>query len=148
METEIAALKEAVVGEKTAVRAYENALKKSLTPEAALSGGLGGAIWGSILAAVAGIGLLQFTGIEPFGAATMEGTWGLITLSGLLIGAIMGFLIGLGVSEQDAYLYDASIERGNTMVLLKTTPRRAFEASRIMRQVNLHATSTAAQSGN
>ena len=225
METENVALKEAVLGEKTAVAAYQNALKKNLTPEAktlveqqfaqiqavnqkvnelrglssdrlvvrlfnseqdaatavsalanmnfsqdaietinlsqanefngryngekavtkeaTISGGLGGAIWGSILGAVAGIGLLQFTGIEPFGAATMAGTWGLIalsgTVSGMLIGAILGFFIGLGVSEQDAYLYDASIQRGTTMVLLKTNPRRAPEASQIMRQVNLAA---------
>ncbi len=126
--------------------------EKAVTKEATLSGGLGGAIWGSILGAVAGIGLLQFTGIEPFGAATMAGTWGLIalsgTVSGLLIGAILGFFIGLGVSEQDAYLYDASIQRGTTMVLLKTNPRRAPEASQIMRQVNLLATSAAPQSGD
>lgn len=234
METENVALKEAVLGEKTAVAAYENALKKNLTPdakalverqytqiqavnqkvnelrgvtsdrlvvrlfnserdaatavatlatknfpqdaietinlsqtnefirhyngeksvtkEATLSGGLGGAIWGSILGAVAGIGLLQLTGIEPFGAATMAGTWGLIalsgTFSGLLIGAILGFFIGLGVSEQDAYLYDASIQRGTTMVLLKTNPRRAPEASQIMRQVNLVSATLASPSGD
>lgn len=234
METENVALKEAVLGEKTAVAAYQNALNKNLTPEAkalleqhlvqvqnvnqkvnelrgltsdrlvvrlfnserdaatavatlakmnfsqdaietinlgqtnefsrrytgekavtkeaTISGGLGGAIWGSILGAVAGIGLMQFTGIEPFGAATMAGTWGLIALSGtvcgMLIGAILGFFIGLGVSEQDAYLYDASIKRGTTMVLLKTNPRRAPEASQIMQQVNLLSTAGVAQSGD
>ncbi|MEZ4593487.1 MAG: PA2169 family four-helix-bundle protein [Chloroflexota bacterium] len=234
MEMESVALKEAVLGEKTAVRAYENALKKSLMPEAktlieqqfaqvrdvnekvnrlrglpsdrlvvrlfnserdaatavaalanmnfpqdaietidlsqthefvrryqgekavvkeaTLSGSLGGSIWGSILGALAGVGLLQFTGIDPFGATTLAGTWGLIalggTVSGLLIGAILGFLIGLGVSEQDAYLYNVSIERGNTMVLLSTKPHRAPEASRIMRQVNLLSTSALPQSGD
>lgn len=115
----------------------------SVTDEAAVSGTLGGAIWGSILGAVAGIGLLQFSGLEPFGAATLEGTWGLIalsgTISGAVIGAILGLLIGLGVSEQDAYIYDASIARGTTMVLLNTNRRRAPEASQIMRQVNLAA---------
>ncbi|MFZ1396733.1 MAG: PA2169 family four-helix-bundle protein [Candidatus Promineifilaceae bacterium] len=234
METESVALKEAVLGEKTAVRAYETALKKNLTPEAkalvgqqfaqvqdvnqkvnrlhglpsdrlvvrlfnserdaatavatlaqmnfpqdaietidlsqtnefarryqgekavvkeaALSGSLGGSIWGSILGALAGAGLLQFTGIDPFGATTVAGTWGLIalggTVSGLLIGAVLGFLIGLGVSEQDAYLYDVSIERGNTMVLLSTKPQRAPEAAQIMRQVNLLASSAIPHSGD
>ncbi|MCB8976518.1 MAG: PA2169 family four-helix-bundle protein [Ardenticatenaceae bacterium] len=132
------------------IRRYNG--EKAVTKETTISGGLGGAIWGSILGAAAGVGLLQFTGIEPFGAATMAGTWGLIalsgTFSGLLIGAILGFFIGLGVSEQDAYLYDASIQRGTTMVLLKTNPRRAPEASQIMRQVNLLATSAAPQSGD
>lgn len=117
----------------------------SITQEAIISGGLGGAIWGSVLGAVAGIGLLLISGIEPFGAATLQGTWGLValggTLSGMLIGAVLGFLIGLSVSEQDAYLYDTSIERGTTMVLLHTNRRRAPEASQIMQQVNLASTS-------
>jgi len=233
-ETEMVALREAVLGEKTAVKAYQNALKKNLTPEAkklveaqyaqvqdvsekvkrlrglpsdrlvvrlfnsqrdaetaisalqnvnfsqdaietlnlsqtnefarqyeenesvteeaTLSGGFGGAIWGSIIGAIAGIGLLQFPGLEPFGAASLEATWGFMAISGtvggMIIGAVLGFFIGLGVSEQDAYLYDASIKRGTTMVLLNTNPRRAPEASRIMRQVNIVAAAAAPQSGD
>ena len=70
------------------------------------------------------------------------------TVGGMIIGAVLGFFIGLGVSEQDAYLYDASIKRGTTMVLLNTNPRRAPEASQIMRQVNVVAAAAAPQSGD
>ena len=224
-DTESVALKEAVVGEKTAVRTYRRALNKDLMPEAralvqnqyeqvqaasqkvdrlrglpsdrlvvrlfnserdaatavntlkqydfskdaiekvnlnqtnefarhyrndqdenqetTLSGMVGGAIWGSLLGAAAGIGFLLFSGFEPFIAATQEGTWGLValsgTFSGAFIGGLLGFFIGLGTAEEDEYLYDDSMEHGRTMVLLHTTRRRAPEASQIMQQVNLQA---------
>ncbi len=115
---------------------------EAVTMETTLSGMVGGAIWGSLLGAVAGIGFLLFPDFEPFMAATLVGTWVLTTLtgtvSGAVIGGILGFIIGLGTSEDDAYLYDASLEQGTTMVLLNTTSQRAPRASKIMYQVNQH----------
>lgn len=124
--------------------------ENSVTGEATISGGLGGAIWGSIVGAVTAVAMVQFPGLEPVSAASTQATWGAIALggalSGTLIGVILGFFIGLGVSEQDVYLYDNSIERGTTMVLLNTNRRRAPEASRIMRRINMaSATAPSAQ---
>ena len=62
-------------------------------------------------------------------------------LAGIVLGIILGFLIGTGVTEEDAYIYEESLETGSILILLQTSRKRASEASRIMRTVNLLARS-------
>jgi uncharacterized protein (TIGR02284 family) len=114
--------------------------KGSTVTDTVVSGAVGGAIWGSILGAVAGLGILLVPDLQPFWSTTPEGTWGVIALSGTIIGAlfgvILGFLIGTGVGAEDAYSYEGSVEHGNTLVMLNTEAMRAEEAARIMQRVN------------
>lgn len=114
----------------------------STVSDTLLSGAFGGALWGTIIGAFAGAGLLLF----PEMATMMGGfmiTWTAVTLAGTffgaLFGAILGFLIGHGTAEEDAYLYDDSVEFGSQLVRLLTSEDRAIEASRILHQVNAAA---------
>lgn len=115
--------------------------KGSTVTDTVISGAVGGAIWGSILGAAAGLGVLLIPGLEPFWSTTIQGTWAIIALGGTAIGAsfgvILGFLIGVGVAEEDTFLYEDSVEHGNVLVMLNIDGKRAQEAAQIMRQVNL-----------
>lgn len=129
-----------VVDVKQVTSIYEG--QGSTARETLLSGGFGGALWGSIIGALAGVGLLLF----PEMATMMGGfmlTWATVTLAGTffgaLFGAILGFLIGQGTAEEDAYLYDDSVEFGSQLVRLQTSEDQAMEASRILHQVNAAA---------
>jgi uncharacterized protein (TIGR02284 family) len=120
----------------------------STVSETLLSGAFGGAIWGTVIGALAGAGLLLF----PEMATIMGGymiTWAGVTVAGAffgaLFGAILGFLIGHGTAEEDAYLYDDSVEYGSQLVRLLTSEDRAMEASRILHQVNAAARTRGAQ---
>lgn len=114
----------------------------SVVSETVLSGAFGGALWGSIIGALAGAGILLFPDMATMMGGYLTG-WGLTTLAGTffgaLFGAILGFLIGQGAAEEDAYLYDDSVEYGSQLVRLLTSEDRAMEASRILHQVNAAA---------
>jgi len=105
-----------------------------------VSGAVGGAIWGSILGAASGVGFLFMPGLGTILNTTVAGTWGLVALAGTIVGAffgsILGFFIGVGVSGEDSFLYEDSVEHGNILVMMRTEAKRATEASQIMYQVN------------
>lgn len=114
----------------------------TIVSETVLSGAFGGALWGTIIGALGGAGLL----LIPDAATIMGGywaTWGATALAGTifgaLFGAILGFLIGHGASEEDAYLYNDNLEFSGRLVRLRTSEDRAREASRILHQVNATA---------
>ncbi len=104
------------------------------------SGAVGGAIWGSILGAASGVGFLYMPGLGTILNTSVFGTWGIVALAGTIVGAffgsILGFFIGTGVSGEDTFLYEDSVEHGNILVMMKTEAKRATEASQIMYQVN------------
>lgn len=120
------------------MRVYEG--QGSTVTDTVISGAVGGSIWGSLLGAAAGLGVLLIPDLQPFGATTLAGTWGIIALGGALIGSffgiILGFLIGSGIGAEDSYAYEGSVEHGNTLVMLNTETQRAAEAAHIMQQVN------------
>lgn len=129
-----------VVDVKQVTSIYEG--QGSIVSETLLSGAFGGALWGILIGALAGVGLLLF----PETATMMGGysnTWVATTLAGTffgaLFGAILGFLIGQGTAEEDVYLYDDSVEFGSQLVRLLTSEDRAMEAARILHQVNAAA---------
>lgn len=130
-----------IVDVKQVTSIYEGQ-RSSTVSETLLSGAFGGALWGTIIGALSGAGLLLF----PEMATMMGGymiTWAAVTLAGTffgaLFGAILGFLIGHGTAEEDAYIYDDSVEFGSQLVRLQTSDDRAMEASRILHQVNAAA---------
>ena len=111
--------------------------------ETVISGALGGAIWGSLIGAIAGITIPVIPGMEPFIGSSFQATWAAIALSGTVVGAffaaLLGFLIGLGISEEDVYLYDDSLKHGVELLELRTNSDRSLEATQIMHQVNAAA---------
>ena len=115
--------------------------------ETVVSGAFGGSLWGSIFGAVAGIAVGQTPGIEPIGTTTIQGTWALIALFGIVIGAFigaaLGFFIGVGISEEDTFLYGQSIKHGQIIVSAVVDEKRASEAGKIMAHVNIESRSQA-----
>jgi uncharacterized protein (TIGR02284 family) len=111
--------------------------------EAVVSGAIGGGLWGILIGAAAGVGVLFVPGmgsmIADSAVATLVGIAIAGTLAGILFGAILGFVIGHGVFEEDAYLYDDSLAHGTTLLQLLTSDDRALEAARIMHQINAAA---------
>ena len=113
--------------------------------ETILSGVLGGAMWGLVSGALAGIGVLQLPGLGLEGApAAVRGfAWAVTALaaifSGGFVGGMLGTFIGWGIQGGDAYLYNESQQRGQVLVRLRTEAQRAEEAAQIMAQVNREA---------
>lgn len=106
--------------------------QSSLVNDALISGSVGGAMWGSVIGALSGIGILLIPNMEPIGASTLLGMWSLTalggTISGLIIGAILGFIIGTGISEDDTHVYGQSVGLGNVLVMLDTTQKKTAQA--------------------
>jgi uncharacterized protein (TIGR02284 family) len=111
--------------------------------ETVISGALGGAIWGSVFGAAVGLTIPVIPGMEPFIGSSFQTTWAAFALGGTVVGALfaalLGFLIGLGISEEDAYLYDDSLRHGVELLELKTDSTRWLEATQIMHQINAAA---------
>lgn len=111
----------------------------STVGETIASGAFGGALWGGLVGAVAGISVLFI----PMMAGNAAMAWGLIALAGLffgaLFGAILGWWIGLGISEADVYIYDSSIRHGAILLRLLSVPDRSTEATRILHEINCAA---------
>lgn len=122
---------------------YEGSVQATTIDETVISGALGGAIFGSIFGAVAGVGALLFPGLQTMMRMSAQSAWALVALvgtsTGAFFGVILGFLVGLGIAEEDRYLYDDSLKHGNKLVMLETDSDRAREAAHIMQQVNAAA---------
>lgn len=104
--------------------------------ETIISGAFGGALWGGLIGILAGFGVVQTTRIEWFGEFSVMGTWALVALfimlMGSLVGAILGLFIGVGISEEDTYLYREIIEHQPVMIQTVVDESRANEASKII----------------
>jgi uncharacterized membrane protein len=56
--------------------------------------------------------------------------------AGVFFGALIGAIIGLGVSQDDAYRYAESVRHGSVLLLLRVDTARAGEATDIMKRIN------------
>jgi len=119
------------------IELYEG--KGTTVLETILSGAFGGALWGGLIGILAGFGVVQMSLFEWLGSFSFLGTWALvalfITIMGSLVGAILGLFIGVGISEEDTYLYQKSIEHKPVMIQTVVDESRAREASKIIDQV-------------
>ncbi|MFZ0545266.1 MAG: PA2169 family four-helix-bundle protein [Candidatus Promineifilaceae bacterium] len=111
--------------------------------ETVLSGALGGAIWGSMIGAIGGLVTPVIPGMESVFGSSFQTAWAVFALGGTAVGALvaglLGFLIGLGISEEDIYLYDDSLRHGVELLRLQTDSARSLEATQIMHQINAAA---------
>ncbi len=100
--------------------------KGATLPETLLSGAVGGALWGGLMGAVAGVGVIQ--SISLAGAWAVAGIWLLAALGFALMGAgistVLALFIGLHIAGEDSNL-SLSLQAG-AQVLVQP---RACEAA-------------------
>ena len=89
-------------------------------PEGIATGGVAGMGVGAILGWLAGIGTLAIPGIGPFIVAgpIMAALGG--AAIGSATGGVIGALVGMGIPEYEAKLYDGKIRGGNTLISVHT----------------------------
>jgi len=89
-------------------------------PEGAATGGVAGLGVGAILGWLAGIGSLAIPGVGPFIAAgpIMAALGG--AAIGSAAGGVIGALVGMGIPEYEAKLYDGKIRNGNALISVHT----------------------------
>ena len=95
--------------------------------------GLGaGALWG--LGIVAGV-------LPAIGPVIAGGALAAIAASAAgtaVAGGVLGALVGLGISEEEAEYYQGEFERGRTVVTVKATGDRHLQANQIMDRYNAY----------
>ncbi len=93
--------------------AHDNSTK---APEGAATGATTGGVIGGTLGLLAGIGALAIPGVGPFIAAGPI----MATLSGIGVGAtlggITGALIGMGIPEYEAKMFEGKLREGNILI--------------------------------
>lgn len=100
------------------------------------SGAATGATVGSMLGAgtglLAGLGVLAIPGIGPVVAAGWLAATAAGAVAGLAAGSIVGSLTDLGVSEDHAHVYAEGINRGGTLVSVRTASLPRSTVTEIM----------------
>jgi uncharacterized protein (TIGR02284 family) len=109
--------------------------------ETALSGAVGGAIWATIGGLLVLVALLQTTqpdlGNSPLQIAFLS-LLGLM-IAGMFVGGMLGFFIGSGIKNDDAYLYKESIDHKLVLVQVLADSSRASLARDLLHRVQLEA---------
>ena len=89
-------------------------------PEGAATGGVAGMGAGAVLGWLAGIGTLAIPGVGPFIAAgPIMAALGGAAVGGTT-GGMIGALVGMGIPEYEAKLYDGKIRGGNSLISVHT----------------------------
>jgi hypothetical protein len=104
--------------------------KGTKAPEGAVAGGGTGAVAGGAFGLLAGLGALAIPGIGPLVAAGPI----MAALSGMAVGAavgsIAGGLIGLGIPEIQAKLYEGKVKSGSVLVSVHTESSAQVDAAK------------------
>lgn len=108
----------------------------STTDETIISGAVGGGIWVGLLGALSGALMVLTPGLGPDGNLSPGVTWALITLGGVLVGmvfgAILGLLIGVGIREEHAQALSTGLKGGGYFVFLRTSKENTAEVYKMM----------------
>ena len=90
--------------------------------EGAAAGALTGGVFGGITGFLVGLSSLAIPGVGPILLAGEIATALVTTVAGAGIGAasggLLGALVGLGIPEQRAHIYNSRIERGDYLLIL------------------------------
>ncbi|MBI5350998.1 MAG: PA2169 family four-helix-bundle protein [Chloroflexi bacterium] len=104
--------------------------------ETCVSGMVGGALMGSLIGMLAGIGAVQTTAIN---AVPIWNVGIVVALCGIaagaFIGASLGFVIGTGISGEDNYIYDKSIQEGQILLLTHVKVIHVSRVGQIMENI-------------
>lgn len=99
-------------------------------PEGAATGGIAGMGAGAVLGWLAGIGSLAIPGVGPFIAAgPIMAALGGAAVGGAA-GGIIGALVGMGIPEYEAKLYDGKIRGGNALISVHTDNHAQVKAAK------------------
>jgi hypothetical protein len=99
-------------------------------PEGAAAGGAAGMGVGAILGWLAGIGTLAIPGIGPFiVAGPLMAALGGAAVVGAA-GGIIGGLIGMGIPEYEAKLYEGKVRGGNVLISVHTESSDQVKAAK------------------
>ncbi len=99
-------------------------------PEGAATGGVAGMGAGAILGWLAGIGTLAIPGVGPFIAAgPIMAALGGAAVGGAA-GGVIGALVGMGIPEYEAKLYDGKIRNGNVLISVHTDSSDEVKAAK------------------
>ncbi|MBR0656822.1 hypothetical protein [Plastoroseomonas arctica] len=120
-----------------------------VAPDAAATGASIGAVAGGAAGLLAALGTIAIPGIGPLVAAG----WLVTTLAGAgtlaLAGGLVGALVQTGIVESDAALYAEGVERGASLITVRTEAARASEAETILsRHASVDSTPRDERSGD
>jgi uncharacterized protein (TIGR02284 family) len=105
-----------------------------------LSGAVGGVVWGTLIGILASLGIVQTAIPELVGIPSIPLVWALVfpgtVLLAALLGAFLGYIIGMGIAEGDNYQYQQSASRGEYIVRAVVDEERFREAGKLMDQVD------------
>ena len=108
-----------LMADKSGTRDFAHEQNTKL-PEGAATGGVAGMGAGAILGWLAGIGSLAIPGVGPFIAAgPIMAALGGAAIGGAA-GGVIGALVGMGIPEYEAKLYDGKIRGGNALISVYT----------------------------
>ena len=100
--------------------------------DGAAAGALTGGALGGITGLLVGLGALAIPGIGPILLAGAEATAIATTLAGTGIGAAAGGLIGLGIPEEKAKIYNDRVKGGSFLVIVNGNAAEIARAETIM----------------
>ena len=117
-------------------------VEKNKMDEGATAGATIGGIAGTLLAVAAGTGALVFPGLNLVVAGYLiSGLAGLG--AGAATGGVIGALVGAGIPEHEAKVYEKELSKDNILIAVRTeTSEEADKVERILK--NVDATSIAA----
>jgi hypothetical protein len=117
--------------------------KGTKAPEGAAVGAGTGALLGGTLGWLAGIGTLAIPGVGPFIAAgPIMAALGGVALGGT-VGGLTGTLVGLGVPEYEAKLYEGKLREGNILLSVHSDEAdRLTRAKTIFKECGAHDIAT------
>ena len=108
-----------LMADKSGTRDFSHEQNTKL-PEGAATGGVAGMGAGAILGWLAGIGSLDIPGVGPFIAAgPIMAALGGAAVGGAA-GGVIGALVGMGIPEYEAKLYDGKIRGGSALISVHT----------------------------
>ena len=109
--------------------------------ETAISGAVGGGLWGCVLGTVAGLSTEYVASAGPIASTQPAGLWAYVALAGIaggaLVGMFLGIVIGASISEQDAFKTTQSMQQGQILMLVTIETGKILEAQQIIAQVQV-----------
>ncbi|MDB5314806.1 MAG: hypothetical protein JWO26_3280 [Rhodospirillales bacterium] len=135
-------------GNNTTGTGSDTTADNSDAPDAAGTGASIGAVAGGAAGLLAALGTIAIPGVGPIVAAG----WLVSTLTGAgalaLAGGLVGALIQTGVNESDAAVYAEGVERGSSLITVRTDEARASQAEMILsRHASVDQTARSERSG-
>ena len=103
------------------------------------SGAVSGAVTGGMIGGVVAAGIsLLIPGVGPLVAGGVLAAFFGGAIAGTAVGGILGALTGLGISEEEARVYEREFHEGRAIVAVKPGPRAADAAELLVRHGGRH----------